>query len=237
MIFGTIEQKNQVREFVNRRHSWVNDTKRGNTYNAYDTELQLWVAATLFYTYIDVFELFVRKLDDTTKDKAYQEFSIMATSLQVPLSMWPKDRPAFYKYWDSIIDKIEVIPEARITTNELFNPKYSAIPVWHWPFAFTLIPLNRCVAAENLPPKIRDGFGIKSTATTRSVYKSMIWVNSIVYPLLPRFMREWSKNYYLKVADKKLGKKGNWAHKGLKDTKPVEKRANWESLLERKKTV
>ena len=51
MTFGTEEQKAKMKRFVDKRHKYVNDNKRGKTYNALDPKLQLWVAYTLYMTY------------------------------------------------------------------------------------------------------------------------------------------------------------------------------------------
>lgn len=44
MIFGSEGERAAMKRFVDKRHKYVNDKKKGNTYDALDPELQLWVS-------------------------------------------------------------------------------------------------------------------------------------------------------------------------------------------------
>lgn len=44
MVFGTEGERAAMKRFVDKRHKYVNDRKKGNTYDALDPELQLWVS-------------------------------------------------------------------------------------------------------------------------------------------------------------------------------------------------
>ena len=53
-------------------------------YNAFDKDLQLWVAACLYKGAVDVYRIFVGEMDDETAERHYAEGMALGTTLQVP---------------------------------------------------------------------------------------------------------------------------------------------------------
>lgn len=124
MAFGTPNEKRAIIEMVHRAHQTV----KGPGYTADDPHLQLWVAATLYSAGVDIYEKILGKLDNFTAEKVYEEYSVMALSLRVPAEMWPKDRKAFWEYWDEKIATLEINPHAKNVANDLLYNK--AGPFW-----------------------------------------------------------------------------------------------------------
>ena len=77
-------------------------------YNAFDKDLQMWVAACLYKGTVDVYRIFVGEMDDETADRHYAEGMNLCTTLQVPPEMWPADRAAFDEYWQESLDKVHI---------------------------------------------------------------------------------------------------------------------------------
>ena len=93
---GTDAQKAAYRRAVNRAHAQVYSTDESPvTYNAFDKDLQLWVAACLYKGGVDIYRMFIGEMDDETADRHYAEGMSLGTTLQVPPEMWPADRAAF----------------------------------------------------------------------------------------------------------------------------------------------
>ena len=68
---GTDEQKAAFRRAVNRAHAQVYSTDESPVeYNAFDQDLQLWVAACLYKGVVDVYRLFVGEMDDADRRPA-----------------------------------------------------------------------------------------------------------------------------------------------------------------------
>ena len=61
-------------------------------YNAFDLDLQLWVAACIYKGGVDFYRMFIGEMDDEDADRHYREGMALATTLQVPPEMWPADR-------------------------------------------------------------------------------------------------------------------------------------------------
>ena len=74
-------------------------------YNAFTRELQLWVAACLYYGAVDIHEKLHGPMPDDQADAFYDHAARFGTTLQVPQDMWPADRAAFARYWDEAVTR------------------------------------------------------------------------------------------------------------------------------------
>src|SRR6202000_281419 len=106
---GTDTQKAAFRRAVNRAHAQVYSTPDSPvSYNAFDPELQLWVAACIYKGGIDIYRTFVGEMSEEDADRLYREGMTLGPTLQVPPEMWPADRAAFDKYWQESLDKVHI---------------------------------------------------------------------------------------------------------------------------------
>ncbi|MEH3131536.1 MAG: oxygenase MpaB family protein [Mycolicibacterium neoaurum] len=111
---GTDEQKAAFRRAVNKAHAQVRSTEGSPVqYNAFDKDLQLWVAACLYKGSVDVRRIFVGEVDDETADQHYRDGMALGTTLQVTPEMWPPDRAAFDEYWEQQLEQIHIDDTAR----------------------------------------------------------------------------------------------------------------------------
>jgi uncharacterized protein (DUF2236 family) len=79
---GSDAQKAAYRRAVNKAHAQVYSTEDSPVkYNAFDTNLQLWVAACLYKGGVDVFRMFIGELDDEAADQHYRDSVTMGTTL------------------------------------------------------------------------------------------------------------------------------------------------------------
>jgi uncharacterized protein (DUF2236 family) len=212
MIFGTPEEKAAMKAWVDRAHSRVkgevqSGQRKNEAYDAMNPELQLWVAATIYASMVGMYEKVYGELPPLKAELVYQAYACMGTSLQVPREMWPADRKAFRVYWDDMIaNKLSVTPDARGVLDELFHPK--GLPLWARPIAWVLLPIVRPLTIEQLPPNIRDGFGLKSTRSTRAIAGLFMSTVAVTYPITPGFIRHWQKSYSLRLLRKRMKKRG-----------------------------
>ncbi len=111
---GTDQQKAAFRRAVNKAHAQVHSTEDSPVeYNAFDKNLQLWVAACLYKGSVDVRRIFVGEVDDETADQHYRDGMALGTTLQVTPEMWPADRAAFDAYWEQQLAQIHIDDAAR----------------------------------------------------------------------------------------------------------------------------
>jgi len=201
MSYGTPEEKRTITDMITRVHMSVSGTidegrDKGKTYSALDPELQLWVAATLYATGVKMYEQVYGEIDDDhLREKIYMEYSIIASSLQVPPEMWPPSRRAFWEYWDHKIATIDVTQHAKeVAADVLYLTKA--------PFHLRmLMPAVRVVTAELLPERMRREFGV--TAHPHR-YKLLQFVVKAMYRPLPLRIRSLPARIYMKDMRKRL---------------------------------
>ncbi|KAK8090408.1 hypothetical protein PG997_005369 [Apiospora hydei] len=182
MSFGTPREKQQLADLITRVHADVRGTltegpDRGKEYTALDPHLQLWVAATLYATAVDVYQrVFPHGIaDDAEHERIYAEYAVLACALQVPPGLWPQTRADFWAYWDRQA------------------PWYLRL----------FLPAVRVVTAEWLPPRLRAEYGCKRH---RTVYKFMEKTVRAIYPALPTRFRTWPVRFYLSDMRKRMAK-------------------------------
>jgi uncharacterized protein (DUF2236 family) len=106
---GTVEQKAAFRRAVNRAHAQVYSTPDSPvSYNAFDPNLQLWVAACLYKGAVDIYRMFVGEMDDETAEMHYRDGMALGATLQVPPDRWPSDRAAFDEYWRKSLEQVHI---------------------------------------------------------------------------------------------------------------------------------
>ncbi|KXJ90518.1 hypothetical protein Micbo1qcDRAFT_226488 [Microdochium bolleyi] len=195
MAFGTPAERRRVTDATHRAHMRVRKPGEAG-YDANDEDLQLWVAATIYWGLVVGYEEVLGKLDDKTADQAYREFSIMATGLRVPPGKWPRDRVAFAEYWDRSISRLEVTREAREVSVDLLWPTKN-LPWGLWLVTKLTGPVHRFTTIELLPERIRNDFGYPSTRYTRFMYWIKRAVDRRVYPWLPLSWRHFVMRYHM----------------------------------------
>src|ERR1700749_4343321 len=108
-IAGTDLQKEAFRRAVDRAHAQVYSMPDSPvSYDAFDPDLQLWVAACLYKGGVDFYRMFVGEMDEQDADRHYRDGMVLGTTLQVPPEMWPADRAAFDRYWQESLDKVHI---------------------------------------------------------------------------------------------------------------------------------
>lgn len=192
MSFGTPEERKRITDMTHRAHLRV----KGSDYDANDVELQLWVAATIYWSMVYGYEEIYGPLDEEFADRVYREFSVMATGLHVPPEMWPKDRKEFQIYWDKAIDDLEITDEARAVAKDVMFPGTN-MPWGFWLLAKLLGPSQRIATIEYLPERVRNELGFPSTLYTRSMFWLKTSIDKVLYPWLPQSVRHAAKNYYM----------------------------------------
>ncbi|KAH8671732.1 hypothetical protein BX600DRAFT_459601 [Xylariales sp. PMI_506] len=192
MAFGTLEERRKVTDATHRAHSQV----KGADYDANDVDLQIWVAATMYWSLVLGYEQTYGKLNEATADKVYREFSVYATGLRVPPERWPKDRQAFQEYWEKAIASLEVTDEAKAVAQDVLFPGQN-LPWPAWIYAKISGPSTRITTTELLPERIRNEFGIPSTLYSRSMYRLISMWNRVIYPIIPQSIRHFPKDHYM----------------------------------------
>ncbi|PWY94219.1 hypothetical protein BO94DRAFT_325254 [Aspergillus sclerotioniger CBS 115572] len=195
MAFGTPQEKRIVVDMVHRAHAPV----KGAGYSADDVRLQLWVAASLYAIDISLYEDTFGWMDEAAAEAVYREYAVFATSLRVPVEMWPVNRKAFWAYWDQQIEQVEVTPEAKgVAHDMLYNKR---LPL-HMKI---LMPSVRLITAELLPQRVGEAYGLKRTRLGRVA----LGVMKATYSLIPTYIRTYPMAYYLKDMRRRIERRSD----------------------------
>lgn len=191
---GSPEEKKAIVKMVNKAHIPV----RTESYSAFDPELQLWVAATLYKGGVDLFRIFRGPLDPASAERIYRESMEYGNALQVRPEMWPQDLAEFDAYWDRMIDELEVDEQVRDYVHKLLSG--GAAP---WPIRLGM-PLNRLVTAGLLPPRAREAFELPWGPRHQRAFDLLFVALPALYRFTPRPVRTLPARLYRRDMRKRL---------------------------------
>ncbi|WP_238579599.1 oxygenase MpaB family protein [Agreia bicolorata] len=198
VVYGTSAQVDAVVRSVSRAHGPVRGAADavGPSYSAFDPRLQLWVAATLYDSAIDMHERVYGALDDASAERIYQDYAVLGTALQVPREMWPADRAAFRAYFSHELETLQTDETIRRVAAALLHP--AAAPLW----LTAAMPLARLVTAGLLPASIRQAFQLPWSPARRRFFGCIMAITRAVYPRLPRALRHLPRDQALRSVSK-----------------------------------
>ncbi len=193
-ILGSDEEKAAFREAVNSAHRRVrSDDASPVKYNAFNRELQLWVAACLYVGVEDTHQLLHGAMTDEELETYYQTGKVLGTTLQVPEEMWPATRADFDVYWNIASERIVVDEKTRAFGQDLVDLKMIS-PLTRLPF----VGLLRFLTIGFLPPLLREQLDLTWTDGDRRRFENLFTFVSVVNRFLPRWIRMGSTTVMLK---------------------------------------
>jgi uncharacterized protein (DUF2236 family) len=200
-LSGSDTQKANYRRAVNKSHAEVY-SRPGDPveYNAFDKNLQLWVAACIYKGFVDVYRIFVGEMDDETADHHYREGMALGTTLQVTPEMWPADRKAFDEYWRQSLDQVHIDEGVR---DYLFPIAAGRIAGMSLPRRLErrLDGINLFITTGFLPQRFRDEMGLPWGASKQRRFNRVMAGLGTINNLMPRFIRRFPFNWMLKDLD------------------------------------
>ena len=201
---GSDAQKAAFRREVNRAHAEVYSTADSPVqYNAFDPDLQLWVAACLYKGGIDFYRMFVGEMDEQDADRHYRDGMVLGTTLQVPAEMWPPDRAAFDRYWQAQLDKVHIDDTVR---DYLYPIAVARMRGMTLPESLRRLPegLALLITTGFLPQRFRDEMRFSWDPDNQRRFDRLIAVLRTVNNLMPRFVRRFPFNVLLWDLDRRI---------------------------------
>jgi uncharacterized protein (DUF2236 family) len=192
---GTEADRELIRRAVDTAHAQVRSTSQSPvSYNAFDPKLQLWVAACLYRYFIDQHEFLYGPLHDAAADAVYRDARWLGTTLQVPESMWPKDRAAFDEYWKRSLDELRIDPPVR---RHLYGvARLAFLP---WPLRVIGRPLNLFATTGFLPAEFRERMDLPWTAGQQRRFEWLLTGLRLTDRVIPRQL--WIVGYQMYLRD------------------------------------
>jgi uncharacterized protein (DUF2236 family) len=201
---GSDAQKAAFRRAVNRAHAEVYSTADSPVeYNAFDPDLQLWVAACLYKGGVDFYRTFVGEMDKQDAERHYRDGMVLGTTLQVPAEMWPPDRAAFDRYWQAQLDKVHIDDTVR---DYLYPIAVARMRGMTLPESLRRLPegLALLITTGFLPQRFRDEMRFSWDPDKQRRFDRLIAVLRTVNNLMPRFVRRFPFNVLLWDLDRRI---------------------------------
>ncbi len=200
-LFGTDAERLYMRREVDRQHRPVHSAAASPVaYNAFDPELQLWVAACMYRGLEDAVTL-LHGSAPSTLDGLYQQCSRFATTLQVPASSWPSDRAAFERYWARSLSQVSMDEATRALASSVVSLDFSPAPI-----RMMLGPAHRLITTGFLPVIFRDELGLTWNPRRQRLFDALCRVGVAFNRLLPRPAREFPWNLVLWDTRRRIGR-------------------------------
>ena len=130
----------------------------GTSYSASDPGLMLWVHATLVYSSLAAYELFVEPLRSEERERYHDEMNLVAVLFGTPARLLPANYREFRTYFEAQVssDVITVTEPAREVAEVILAPPLPA------PLRL-LAPAHRLATARILPAGLRAQYGLRWT--------------------------------------------------------------------------
>lgn len=189
-LLGTDEERVRVRDEVNRQHRGVVSLADDDVaYNAFDADLQLWVAACMYRGALDAVTVLYGPQSSSTLDELYAHCARFATTLQVSSTQWPASRRAFEEYWQSSLALVAMDDVSRTylrgVVSLAFLPRVVRI---------FFGPVHQFITAGFLPDVFRRELGLKWSDGRQRRFNVLMRVVSLTHRRLPRSVREFPLN-------------------------------------------
>jgi uncharacterized protein (DUF2236 family) len=203
-VAGNDAQKAAFRRAVNRAHAQVYSTPDSPVqYNAFDPELQLWVAACMYKGALDVYRIFIGEMDDEQADRHYREGMALGATLQVPPEMWPADHAAFDRYWDESLGKVHIDDAVR---GYLYPIAVARMRGMALPGRLRRLPesVALLITSGFLPQRFRDEMRLPWDPAKQRRFDRLMAALRTVNRVMPRFVRRFPFNLMLWDLDRRI---------------------------------
>lgn len=185
-VFGNDDDRAAYREAVNGAHRHVQSGPSSPVrYNAFDRDLQMWVAACLFVGLEDTYQLLRGEMTAQQAEQFYRSAWPLGTTLQVSDEQWPPTRAEFDQYWEDACSKVAVDEVVGGYVLDLINLRMIN-PLLRLPFR----PLLKFLTTGFLAPVFRDPLGLSWGPLRQQLFERMFLIVAFANRFLPGFIRQ-----------------------------------------------
>ena len=186
-LYGTDDERAQMRRNVDAPHRHVRSRPDDAvTYDAYDADLQLWVAACMYVGAVQGYETLYGPPGEDVAAAMLADCGRFATTLQVPPARWPRDRDAFAAYWASARTDVVFDEVTSAYVRDFVDLRFLPRPI-----SLILGPLNRLLTGGYLEPVFRDAldmtWGEREQRRFERLTRLVKYLNRVLPPPLAQF--------------------------------------------------
>ncbi|WP_183099502.1 oxygenase MpaB family protein [Nocardioides pelophilus] len=189
-LLGNHTQRLAYREAINGQHRQVRSTPESPVkYNAFNRDLQLWVASCIYYGTVDAFTRMHGPLSREEEAVILRAGARIGTTLQVPQEMWHKTPEDFWAYWEEGVDRIQI--DERVGGYLRGLMRMDMLPA---PLGRAVGPLHLWLNAGFLPDPVRQQLGLDWDERDQRRHDRMLAVIGRISRPLPHFLRVFPMN-------------------------------------------
>ncbi|WP_111656715.1 oxygenase MpaB family protein [Isoalcanivorax indicus] len=189
-LMGSREEKLAYRKAVNRSHAQVHSTEASPVkYDAFDENLQMWVAACLYWGFMDAHQ---KLHGPVSRDKQAEFYALarpLGTTLQVREDTWPQDLDAFEAYWEQGLARLHIDDRIRDYLMMIADLRFLG-PVPRVLFG----RFNRFMTTGFLPPLLREQMQLPWNERQQRRFERTVRTVGRLSLLLPRIIRQMPYN-------------------------------------------
>lgn len=180
-LYGTEGERHEMRRAVDAQHRHVRSRPDDDVaYDAYDADLQLWVAVCMYVGSRQGYETLYGRANEKTANELLARCGRFATTLQVPAAKWPGDCDQFDAYWSRALTQVAI---DAVTAAYLRD--FVALTFLPRGLARLLGPLNRVLTGGYLAPAFRDALGLSWSDVDQRRFERIVRVARRVNHVLP----------------------------------------------------
>lgn len=192
-MHGTKKEKLAYRRAINKVHAQVISTENSPIkYRALDPQLQLWVAACLFWGYLDVYEKFREPMSPENQEIFYQMAKPLGTTLQVKDDMWPDTVEDFWKYWNDTLKNLDIPKDVAAWLEQLIDFTFLG-PA----FSIPLGGFAKLMTTGFLHPNIREQIGLPWGPIENRKFNMYIKSIAKINNAMPRVVRQLPGSFFM----------------------------------------
>lgn len=193
-LLGDEDDRIRYRSAVDGSHRTIRSTPDSPVrYNAFDPELQLWVAACLYRGFLDTWTALHGALPEDTLDGLYRYCARLGTTLQMREDLWPADRAAFEEYWHGALAKVSYDERTRDYLMGLTRLTYLPAPV-----RVLLGRFSWLSTGGFLHPEFREALGFPWSERDERAFRRMLKIIALLHNRLPGPLRRFPFNALLR---------------------------------------
>ena len=191
-MMGTTRDRRDLRAEIARSHAPVHSAP-GDTvaYNAFDPDLQRWVAACLYYGIEDAYRRMFRPPTREQRVRMLWHGRRLGATLQMPEHLWPDTPEAFDAAWADELQKIEMDALTREHLQGIATQRFVFAPLGRFgrPFARIHAPFATFATLGFLPEPFRDELGLPWSDRRQRVHDLLFGIAAKAVRLVPRPLR------------------------------------------------
>ena len=195
IAFGTKEVAEKMRARLKVAHGGVNgaisDGMAGpRKYSAFESDLLMWVLATLIDASIKGYEFVWEPLSSERRENFYRDFRRFGTYFGLGEDVGPQDYLEFVKYYD------EMLSGDLLGSHPLCAEMAAAVVSPQKPWRDRLLgKAGDFLPIETVPDLIREKLGLESTRWSRGRMKVLEKVAPVAFRTLPKWFTYYPESY------------------------------------------